>query len=292
MNTTRLSERVLLVTGDYCDEHMTVLATGDGLVVIDTLATLPACRAALSFVREFSRQPVRLVVNTHADVDHVAGNSLFPGATIVAHRNCEQRWSAGNRQHDEALRGLLSFLRSKPLPTDPRLASRHETYLRWFGSLEPGLDEFASVPPSVLVTGATRLSLGALTLELEYLGRGHTEADLLVRVADEDLLVTGDLVMGEGFIPVAHEDGGGSLSGLRRAVDHVEALAGPRTRIVPGHGPVGGVEILLPQRAYLDALAAGAPPAPDPFRFHYLYDLFHPRHQQLARAEAEATQAG
>ena len=46
MHTARLSDSVLVVTGDYAEEHLTVIATGDGLVVVDTLATLPATRAA------------------------------------------------------------------------------------------------------------------------------------------------------------------------------------------------------------------------------------------------------
>ena len=299
MQATRLSENLLLVTGDYGQEHMTVVRTADGLVVIDTLATLPATRTALPLLTAFSPEPVRLVVNTHADMDHVAGNSLFPGATIIGHVHCPHRWSATDRTAHESMRGLLAYLRSLPTPADPRLAARHTAYLHDFGSLEPGFDDLVSTPPFVLVPGGTRITLGGTTLDLDYMGPGHSDADLVIRIPSEDVIVAGDLVMGEGIIPVAHAASGGSLEGLRRAVDHIDAWSGSKTRIVPGHGQVGGVEMLLPQRAYLDGLlsaamaerATGAESSGmtdfdlEPFRCHYLYDLFHPRHVTLARAE-------
>ena len=63
MHATRLSDSVLTVTGDFGQEHMTVVATGDGLVVVDTLATQPATRAALGALREFSSEPVRVTIS-------------------------------------------------------------------------------------------------------------------------------------------------------------------------------------------------------------------------------------
>jgi glyoxylase-like metal-dependent hydrolase (beta-lactamase superfamily II) len=87
MYATRLSDRALAITGDYAEEHMTVLATGEGLIVVDTLGTLAATRAALPLVEQFSREPVRYLVNTHLDADHAAGNAAFAGAAILAHAN-------------------------------------------------------------------------------------------------------------------------------------------------------------------------------------------------------------
>lgn len=57
MFAARLSDRVLVISGDFLDEHVTAIDTPEGVIVIDTLATLPATRAALPFIRESSDAP-------------------------------------------------------------------------------------------------------------------------------------------------------------------------------------------------------------------------------------------
>ena len=58
---------------------------GDGeALLVDTLWDLRLTRRMLDAVAERVDVPIRTLVNTHSDGDHVWGNQLVPGADIVA----------------------------------------------------------------------------------------------------------------------------------------------------------------------------------------------------------------
>jgi cyclase len=58
-----------------------------------------------------------------------------------------------------------------------------------------------------------------------------------VRSAKGDVLHLGDLFF-NGMYPFFDAATGGSINGMIAGVDQVIKLAGPATRIVPGHGPL------------------------------------------------------
>ncbi|HOB52576.1 MAG TPA: MBL fold metallo-hydrolase [Acidobacteriota bacterium] len=301
MHPARVSDRLLVITGDYLDEHMTVVATGDGLVVIDTLATLPATRAALPAIAAFSREPVRFVINTHCDADHTAGNQLFTGATIVGHRHAPRHDQERVFDDPQSVADIQQFIQQ--LETNPdhaRPAARHRCYLDAYRTLLDGFVGFRHTPPVVLAAGGTGLALGDIRIELEDAAPAHTDADLLVRVPALDLLVAGDTVLGAGFVPVAHAIHGGSVTGMRAVLERLAASLPPATRIIPGHGAPGGLELIARQQDYLDALldAVGQARAQgrtleeirdslqlEPFRDHFMYDLVHAIHVEMAWRE-------
>jgi|WetSurMetagenome_2_1015567.scaffolds.fasta_scaffold86091_2 cyclase len=306
MNTQRLSDRVLVITGDYFDEHMTVVATDDGLVVVDTLATLPATRAALPLLRDFSAAPVRLVIHTHPDVDHVAGNAVFAGARILCHTNAARLWSGPDMAGLERLRGFVAFLEAQVPPAHPALAARRSRYLAGYTHLLDGIGSGPAMPPTKYLAADCRLVHGGVTFDLAWPGPGHTDADLLVYIAEEHVLLAGDLVTGDGYVPVSHPLRGGSIGGLLQAVNRIDALAAAETWIVPGHGVAGHREILAPQRRYLEGLRQAVDAAKasgeslesaktsvrvEAFEHHLLYDLVHPGHVELAWKGGSGLQA-
>ena len=306
MHATRLADNVLVIGGDFAEEHLTAVATGDGLVVVDTLATLPATRAALPLIRAFSPEPVRVVINTHLDADHVAGNHAFAGAAIVAHANgaahLDERLydDPGSEQN---VRELVEQLRSSAVPDDPDFAARQRTYIDMYTGMLDGFADFVPAPPFLFVPAGGQIMLGTVTLELRHFGPAHTDADLVVFVPAEDLVLTGDVAMGTGVVPAAHPGHGGSLVGLAHTLEAIGDLATETLRIVPGHGPIGGPALVREQRDYVESLleavrgaqARGltledARPALElpAFSRHLLYDFVHPGHVELAWREIAA----
>jgi cyclase len=303
MHGTRLADDVLVISGRYVEEHLTAIATGDGLIVVDTLATLPATRAALPLIRAFSTEPVRVVINTHLDADHVAGNPVFAGAAIVAHENA--RGHLGERVFDDGaaesmIRGFVEQLRASEAPDDPRLAARRQTYIEMYTALLEGFADFAAAPPFLFVPSGARVVLGRVTLELRHFGPAHTDADLVVLLPAHDLMLTGDVALGAGVAPIAHAHHGGSLVGLARSLTAVDSLATEAARIVPGHGPIGSRALIREQRAYVETLLEAVRQAQTrgltlaearaglelpAFSRHLLYDLVHPGHIDLAWRE-------
>ena len=90
-------------------------------------------------------------------------------------------------------------------------------------------------------------------MDLIFLPRAHSGADVVVFLRDQDVLHAGDLYESNGF-PILDSFHGGTIDGLIAACDLVIDLVGDSTKVVPGHGPVSNRQGL---RAYREMLAHG-----------------------------------
>jgi glyoxylase-like metal-dependent hydrolase (beta-lactamase superfamily II) len=182
-----------------------VSAGNDGVFVIDDqFAPLtPKIRQA---VGKLSARPIRLVVNTHWHGDHVGGNANLAsaGAMIVAHDNVRRRMSTAQ---------VLPF-RGRTIPASPPAALpvmtfRQDTTLHWNG------DEVSVV----------------------HVAAAHTDGDAVVHFKRANVIHTGDtFVTGYPFID---RDSGGTVDGYIAAQARVLGMMDDRTRLIPGHGPLG-----------------------------------------------------
>lgn len=215
VRTTELAPGTRLVEG--AGGNMLACAGPQGLLVVDTdyLEMNAKLGAALD---SLGAGPCRLVVNTHWHFDHVGGNAALAaaGAVVMGHANTRRHMSGD--QHLDVI--------DHDVPASPPDA--------W---------------PSVTVSD-TLFSWGEETVVLRHVPAAHTDGDLVVQLRQADVVHTGDLCFNGGYpyIDTAH---GGTIDGVLAGLDVVLALAGPATRIVPGHGPVATREEL---QAYRDAL--------------------------------------
>ncbi|MFI5807695.1 MBL fold metallo-hydrolase [Streptomyces sp. NPDC051561] len=201
--------------GGWCLNNAGLVVGQDRTVLIDTAATEFRARALRQAVHTVAPGGPDYVVNTHFHGDHVFGNSLFtPRATVLSHEGTR----ADTAEAGPGLRHLWPDV-------------------QWGDTRE----ELASV------TFRDRLTLhtGGPRVELLHVGPAHTANDVIAWVPDASVLFTGDVVW-SGVTPFVLM---GSISGSLLALDRMRNL-GPRT-VVPGHGPVGGKELLDSTEAYL-----------------------------------------
>lgn len=192
----------------------------DHVVLIDTCATERRTRALLDAVAAATDAPVRVVVNTHHHGDHTHGNYLCTDATIVGHRRCR----------DEVERMGIMTLDSI------------------WGEVDWGGLELRA--PDLTFDDRIDLTVGELTLEVRAFGAAaHTTNDVVVWVPERRVLYTGDLVFhgGTPFVVM------GSISGSLASLDWLRSFE-PDV-IVPGHGPICGVEALDGIEDYLRFVA-------------------------------------
>jgi cyclase len=73
------------------------------------------------------------------------------------------------------------------------------------------------------------------TVELIPVRAAHTGGDTMIRFVNADVIMVGDFYRNFGypFIDVAN---GGSLKGALEALDLTMKIAGPNTKLIPGHG--------------------------------------------------------
>ncbi|NUU25139.1 MAG: MBL fold metallo-hydrolase [Streptomycetaceae bacterium] len=208
-----------------------LVAAGGGLVV-DTMFDLTLTRHMASLYAEVHTEPPRRIVNTHHNGDHCWGNQVFPGAEVIAHRGCADRFTATSPAALDAIR----------LMADPpeHLRDLHEELAPFdFTGIE-------LAPPTTVIDGDTALDLDGVRVDLIYAGPAHTEGDLIVHLPDEGVALLGDVLF-HGCTPVGWE---GSTDQWIASLRRVEELA--PEHVVPGHGPVCGVAGVRAQRAYLE----------------------------------------
>jgi glyoxylase-like metal-dependent hydrolase (beta-lactamase superfamily II) len=83
----------------------------------------------------------------------------------------------------------------------------------------------------------------------------HTDGDTLVRFVGHDILAVGDYIRSVGY-PRVDLTNGGSMRGLLAAFEQTIRLAGPGTRIIPGHGPIINRDDVAAQRDMVLAVTA------------------------------------
>ena len=168
---------------------------------------------------------------THFHPEHGYGAQAFqPGATIVYNRE----------QRDELRRKGAGYLEM----------------FRGFGEgVAQQLEEVELVEPDVVYDGSAEVTLGDATAELRTWGLAHTSGDQVVLLREQRVLFTGDLVESLCFaifpwFPPDDVD----LDGNRwiNVLEELERLE--PSVVVPGHGEVGGPEIVTTAREYLQQL--------------------------------------
>lgn len=109
--------------------------------------------------------------------------------------------------------------------------------------------------PDLIYDGSCDLDLGGRVVQLRPTGQGHTKGDQVVMVPDAGVMFTGDLVeAGQFFIFPWFPPYDTDVSGVGW-IAVMQRLIGERPRVVvPGHGDIGGPELLAEVRDYLAEL--------------------------------------
>lgn len=204
---------------------------GGGLVV-DTFWDLPHTREMIGLYARVWPEPARRVLNTHNNGDHCWGNQLFPQAEIIGHRLCAQALE------NESPAGMQAMVRSRD-HADPAVRALAARLSEWdFTGVE-------IVPPTTLIEDRLELDLDGLRAELIYVGPAHTLGDVIVHLPRERVVFTGDILF-RRCTPIGWE---GTYARWCEALDQIVALD-PEV-VVPGHGPLCGVEGPREMKAYL-----------------------------------------
>ena len=190
----------------------------DGVMIIDAKQTRESVEQVLAGVKKITDKPIKYLVNTHSDGDHVAGNQFFPKEiTIIAHENCRQEFFVS----------------------------------RGGGESEWKKPELAPFLPEITFTDKLDVYLGGKKVELRYFGVGHTTGDVVVYFPEEKVAFVGDQVF-IGRAPLIHSyKGGNSLEQVKTLSKMLEALAAER--FCSGHSEIiGRAEV----QKYLEAMKA------------------------------------
>ena len=202
----------------------------EGVILVDSGSTTRADEV-LAAIRQLTPLPIRYIVNTSMDADHVGGNevlskaglSILPGAV-----------AAGAGLGDDVLAnfGYASVL-------------AHENVLTRMSAAEPPIPSVFH-PTKTFFYHTYSMYLNGEGIQVIHQPAAHTDGDVIVFFRRGDVIATGDLIDTTRFPLIDVARGGtlqGELDALNRLMDlsihNVPLLWYPdRTLLVPGHGHV------------------------------------------------------
>ena len=230
-----------------------VIVNADDVFLVDTNITPEATRRLVNDIKTLTDKPIRYVVNTHWHYDHADGNQVFgPEVTIIGHENERTAILGGVLKNRLALEfqnlpGQLDNIRKQIAEaTDPARKKQAEDRLKVQETYQEQLKETVPTPPTLTVADHLTLFRGDREIRLLYLGRGHSDTDLMVYLPKEKVVATGDFFEGPvtgalnfGF----HDEWANNLEKLK-ALDF--------ETVVPGHGePFKGKDQIAYFQAFL-----------------------------------------
>jgi glyoxylase-like metal-dependent hydrolase (beta-lactamase superfamily II) len=215
-----IGDRFFVRRYEFFDQNIGLVLGDREALVIDTRSTHRQGREIIEHVREVTRDPITVVVDTHGHFDHAFGNSVFRPATIWAQAGC------------------VTFLERTGEVRKPRIALE-------VPELTDELPDVVIDPPDRTFETATTIEVGGRPVDLRFLGRGHTDHDAVITVPGTSVVWAGDLVE-NGALPATSDaylvDWVPTAAALAELVDPADGV------IVPGHGDHAG-------RAFADAQA-------------------------------------
>jgi len=199
-----VADRVWIRRYESLDQTIGAIGGDAGVAVIDTRATHRLADELRDDLRQLPGDLVA-VVNTHGHWDHAFGNARFTPLSIWAHVRCAAFM---------AETGELA--RAKLIAAYPDEADDFREVV-----LTPPTDSFAE---------SASIDLGGRQLDLRYLGRGHTDNDIVAIVSDASVLFAGDLLEN------APAPAFGDSFPISWPVTGLALLAMVDGTVVPGHG--------------------------------------------------------
>ena len=230
-----------------------VFINDDEAMIIDSSITPAAARAMVADIKAITNKPIRYVIDSHYHYDHAHGNQVYlPTATVIGHENTYKRLQTNVMEQ-------YTFLSSvTPVPArvdalkqrvaqekDPEQKATLERQIKSSLDYLEQVKETKVTPPNVTLDRRMTLYRGGREFQIIFLGRGHTDTDLVVYLPKERVVATGDLMesvlsyMGDSYpdewIPT---------------LDRLRAL--DFDTVLPGHGVVfKGKERIVAFQQYL-----------------------------------------
>jgi glyoxylase-like metal-dependent hydrolase (beta-lactamase superfamily II) len=243
LDVQKLRDNVYLIAG--AGSNIVAQVGPIGVILVDS-GTTEAAPRVLAALRRITPLPVRYIINTSMDRDHVGGNdmltssglSILPGALAAG---------AGLSDSLVSNAGKASVLAHENVQTRMSAASGANAY------------PFALWPTKTFAFHAYSMYLNGEGFQVIHQPAAHTDGDVIVALRRSDVIATGDVIDTTRW-PMADVARGGTVQGVIDSLNRLMDMTiynlpiqwnDDRTLLVPGHGRIYDKLDLL---EYRDAL--------------------------------------
>jgi cyclase len=180
----------------------------DGILIVDD-EFAPLADKIRAALRTLGEGKLKFILNTHWHGDHTGGNVVFgPEAPIVAQTNVRKRLTQGMNLPDWVV---------KPAPKEAL--------------------------PVITFDQSVSIHFNGEEIKVIHFPRGHTDGDAVIFFTGSNVVHMGDDFF-NGMFPFIDLDSGGDVDGYVKNVGEVIAKLPAGVKIIPGHGPLAGVDDL------------------------------------------------
>lgn len=203
----------------------------DGVVLVDA-GNASASTQVLAALRKITDLPIRYIINTSADADHVGGNGNLSKAGVTIFTNLLGNPALAAAMTNGGGASIMahdSVLRRMSAPTGKAAAYPVEAW-----------------PNEAFFQKRKAIRMNEEAIEVLYQPAAHSDADSMVLFRGSDVVVAGDILDTTRF-PVIDLANGGSIQGEIDALNRLIELAVPPTPfiykgvgtyVIPGHGRI------------------------------------------------------
>ena len=186
------------------------VVTNSGVILFDTGSSADIGLAIKKAIAQVTDQPVRWIINSHAHGDHWLGNAAFKD-TVEAIYVTEQ--------------------------VAKNIKSEGKNWVDNFNKLtKGGTGDSEILLPDTFISERTKIKLGDREITLFLSGDSHSPGDILMWLADEKVIVTGDVIYSDRM-PSTFDS---NLPHWIKLLGELEAMQ-PKV-VIPGHGVVTDIE--------------------------------------------------
>ena len=235
--------------GGYAICNAGIIDLGDATLIFDPFMTPEAAEDLKKAAQQLTGHPIKYVVNSHFHNDHIGGDQVFTGATIISTTHTRELIAEYQPQEiaDDKLNAPAALEKARNENTSKMTTHELEENIMWKGyyeALVTSSDSLKVILPDVTFTDSLTVYGASKTVQLLSYGEGHTESDLFLYLPKEQIAFLGDLL----FIQNQPWVGDGDVEKWKIYLDNITKLN--IKILVPGHGPVGSPSDIAAMKSY------------------------------------------
>ncbi|GAB4168834.1 MAG: MBL fold metallo-hydrolase [Calditrichia bacterium] len=226
-----------------------IIDMGDYVIIFDSFMTTIAARDLRDAANHLFNKPIRFVINSHGHSDHIRGNQIFPEATVIGTELMRtfimEKSQPGNEKSrlDERINKIRLSLKE-----GAENNGELEKQLHYYLDLKKSLEELKLTLPNLSINNEIIIRGQNRRVVLHEYKSGHSISDIILHIPEDSVLFTGDLIFNNTHPNMRDSYPGSWITNLDSLL-----LYSPRI-VIPGHGEIGGIEIIHKMKSYFHTL--------------------------------------